>query len=96
MLDATLDAFNEERGFGFVTVAGLDRGVFVHISAFQRAGFTKPPPPGTPLKVEVAKEPQRERLRVVKLAAAMVSERERDFELACRQRDAGAKTPWRD
>ena len=36
----TVKWFNPTKGYGFIKPAGSDKGVFVHISAVERAGLT--------------------------------------------------------
>lgn len=38
-LSGTLKKWNEQRGFGFISVNGESREIFVHISAFERRGI---------------------------------------------------------
>ena len=41
MLNGTVKWFNEEKGFGFITVDGEDKDVFVHFSGINGNGFKK-------------------------------------------------------
>jgi cold shock protein len=36
----TVKWFNEQKGYGFIQPDGSGKGVFVHISAVEKAGFT--------------------------------------------------------
>ena len=68
--EGTLTQWNEERGFGFIEVAGTRERLFVHVSSFQRGRGR--PPLGTRLTFDVERD-ARGRKRAVGVRAASVA-----------------------
>ena len=50
--------FNTEKGFGFVTVAGFEKDVFLHVKQLRAAGIMGSPAEGELLCFEVKEGPR--------------------------------------
>ena len=50
--------FNAEKGFGFVTVTGLEKDVFLHVKQLRASGITGSPAEGESLTFEINDGPR--------------------------------------
>lgn len=86
-IHGTLTKWNDDRGFGFITPAKGDRDIFVHVSAFPRAGGR--PAVGELISFEVETAPDGKHR-----AARVMRPGQKSLRHAAHRRPAAARGGW--